>query len=170
MGSAARADVMGYRRSERPPETSSPRVRLEIDLLEPLDAGVRVDLRRRDRRMAEELLDGAQVGAGVEQVCREGVAKGVDAEARVLVDLGQEGRHDFLDGANADAAAGAGEPKGIPIGDAPDGPSQLVARRFVVPHGQDRMIANGNDSLLTTLAAHFDLLRNHVHVAATKRL
>jgi len=40
-------------------------VRLLIDLLEPLDGCMGVDLRRRYRGVAEELLDRAQVGAGI---------------------------------------------------------------------------------------------------------
>lgn len=46
-----------------------------INLLQSLDAGVRIDLRRRDRRVAQELLNGAKVGARVKQVRREGMTQ-----------------------------------------------------------------------------------------------
>ena len=93
---------------------------LLVDLLESLDARVGVDLRRRDRRVAEQLLHGAQVGAGVEEVRGEGVAQRVDAEAGVLVDLLEEARDGLLHGAHADALAGAREEHGVAIGARPE--------------------------------------------------
>lgn len=46
-----------------------------VHLLESLDAGVGVDLRRRDGGVAEEFLDGAEVGARVEHMGGECVAQ-----------------------------------------------------------------------------------------------
>src|SRR5438874_11628126 len=54
-----------------------------VDAAEALRVDVAVHLRRRQRAVAEQLLDGAQVGAALEQVGGEGVAKtvGVGYEA-----------------------------------------------------------------------------------------
>ena len=57
--------------------TLRPRVRAVVDAAQALRVHVAVDLRRRERRVAEELLDHAQVGAALEQVRREGVAQAV---------------------------------------------------------------------------------------------
>ena len=46
-----------------------------IDLAQPLPVHVAVRLRRRERAVAEQLLDHAQVGAAFEQVRRERVAQ-----------------------------------------------------------------------------------------------
>ena len=54
-----------------------PWVRLFVYLLQPLHARVRVDLRRADRRVAEQLLHRPQVRTGVEQVRGKGVPQGV---------------------------------------------------------------------------------------------
>ena len=50
---------------------------LRVQLLQPLAGDVRVDLRRRDVRMAEQQLHHAQVRAVIEQMRREGMAQGV---------------------------------------------------------------------------------------------
>src|SRR5919198_2263919 len=63
-----------------PPSTAStdqlrPWVRAVIDPAQPLAVDVGVDLGRRERAVAEELLDGAEVGAALDEVCGEGVAQ-----------------------------------------------------------------------------------------------
>ena len=52
-------------------EVLCPWVGLPVHFLEPLDTRVRVDLGRRDRRVAEQFLHCAKVSAGVEQMRRE---------------------------------------------------------------------------------------------------
>ena len=56
------------------------RMRPFVDLEQSIDADVRVALRRRQAGVAEELLDRAQVGAGVEQMRRAGVAERVGVQ------------------------------------------------------------------------------------------
>src|SRR5437660_99955 len=46
-----------------------------VDLSQAPSVDVAVDLRCRQRAVAEQLLDHPQVGAALEQVCREGVAQ-----------------------------------------------------------------------------------------------
>src|SRR4051794_39444947 len=79
----------------RTPATLAPSawVRVEIHVFEPLGREVRVDLRRGDVRVAEHLLQGAQVAPSGQQVGGEGVAEGVRAHlvlepgrARVALD------------------------------------------------------------------------------------
>ena len=56
---------------------SRPRVRAVVDAAQALAVDVAVDLRRRERGVAEQLLDRPQVGAALEQVRRECVAQPV---------------------------------------------------------------------------------------------
>ena len=56
-------------------------MRSRVHLAERVDGDVRVDLRRRDRGVAEELLYDAHVGAAREQVGRETVPQGVRGPA-----------------------------------------------------------------------------------------
>ncbi len=50
-------------------------MRLRVDLLQARNAGVRVDLRRRQARVPKQLLHRAEVGAGIEQVRRVGMTQ-----------------------------------------------------------------------------------------------
>src|SRR5690349_20772338 len=52
-------------------------MRAVVDLAQPAGVDVAVYLGRRERAVAEQLLDRAQVGAALEQVRREGVAQPV---------------------------------------------------------------------------------------------
>ena len=65
--------------------------------------------------MAEQLLDGTEIGACVEQMRGEGVAQRVDREAGVLVDLVEESRDELLHHAHADPLAGAREEVGATL-------------------------------------------------------
>ena len=70
-------------------------MRLEIQLAAAAVGYVGVELRRGQIRVSEHLLNGAQVGAALEQVGGEGVAEqvGVDAarlEARLVRELAQD--------------------------------------------------------------------------------
>jgi hypothetical protein len=76
---------------------SRSRVRPVVDAAETPAVDVAVDLRRRQRAVAEQLLDHAQVGAALEQVGRERVAETV----RV--------RRQTAQGARVEAAAARGE-------------------------------------------------------------
>ena len=90
---------------------SGARVRRAVALLEPLGRHVRVDLRRAEARVAEELLHRAQVRAAVEQVRRGGVPQGVRP-------LGpgrgcrQDGRDEPVHAARAHARAARAEEDG----------------------------------------------------------
>src|SRR5438128_1994820 len=59
------------------PRSSGTRVRLVVGFHQSAEVDVRVALRRREARMTEQLLDGAQIGARAEQVGREGVPERV---------------------------------------------------------------------------------------------
>ena len=52
-----------------------PRMRLLVDLLQPLRCDVRVDLRGGEIGVAEKFLNAAQVGTGIEHVGGEAVPK-----------------------------------------------------------------------------------------------
>src|SRR5437762_7335174 len=61
----------GLTRRVRP--ASAPRMRSVVDTAQPPSVDVAVQLRRRERAVAEQLLDRAQVGPAFEQVRRESV-------------------------------------------------------------------------------------------------
>src|SRR4051812_30400983 len=67
------------------------RVGLVVDLFHPTRRQVRVDLRRAQALVAEQLLHAAQVGAVVQQVRGEAVTQRVRADARI-----EAGRHEVL--------------------------------------------------------------------------
>ena len=52
-------------------------MRVVVDPAEAAGVDVAVDLRRRERRVAEQLLDRAQVGAALEEMCRVCVTQAV---------------------------------------------------------------------------------------------
>ncbi len=84
---------------------SAARMRLVVDRHHLIDADLGVLLRGREGGVAEEFLDGAQVGAAIEQVGGEGVAQGVRGD--VLEDAGlQQPRFEVaLDAARRQPAA-----------------------------------------------------------------
>ena len=59
-------------------------MRLAVDIQQLRGVDVRIALRRRQLHVAEQLLDGAQVGTALEQMRRKGVPQRVraDSEAR----------------------------------------------------------------------------------------
>src|SRR5438094_966794 len=87
---------------------SGPRVRAVIGLHQPAEVDVGVALRRREARVAEQLLDGTQVGAGAEKVRGEGVTKGV----RCRLGRRAAGQHVALH-QPSDAAGGEPAPTGV---------------------------------------------------------
>src|ERR1019366_6560204 len=77
-GDSSRAEpggVAGACYPSRSAGGSAPRVRRAVDALQALLGHVRVDLRRRQAGMAQQLLDDTQVRAALEQVRGEGVAE-----------------------------------------------------------------------------------------------
>src|SRR5689334_15162944 len=135
-----------------------PRVRFLINLLQTLDARMGVDLRRRDGGVAEELLNRPQVRAGIQQVRGKGVAKRVDAQPGVLVDLREQAGDHLLNGAHADPSPCAAKKDGVPISLGTDSAQQLVSFRLVVPQRENRVVSDRDDAFLPALAAHLGLL------------
>ena len=82
--------------------------------------------------MAEQLLNGPQIRAGIEQMRGECVAKRVRAQACALIDLREEFRHDELDGARAETSAVDAEKKRGAIDLRSEIARQFIALRFVV--------------------------------------
>ena len=56
-----------------------------IHLLQPLNGGVGINLRRRDRSVTEEFLHGSKVRPRIEQVRRERVAQRVGRQAGIFI-------------------------------------------------------------------------------------
>src|SRR5215831_17729134 len=81
------------------------RVGLVVDLAQAPPGEVGVDLRRRDLLVSEQLLDGAQVGAALEQVGRETMAQRVGRAGRGDAGAGEAARDDAVDRARREREA-----------------------------------------------------------------
>ncbi len=82
-----------------------------VDLLDLRDGELGVALRGAEALVAEELLDGAEVGALLKHVGAEGVAQGVRVDIRGQASLDGDGLDDAADAAGGEAggiAAGGG--------------------------------------------------------------
>ena len=83
------ADALGERRLVEPSTgpfrsaAARPRMRRLVDLAQVLLRDERVDLRRRDARVTEQLLHHPDVGASLQQMRREGVSQGVQGDASI---------------------------------------------------------------------------------------
>ena len=81
------------------------RVRLLVDVEQPAHVEVGVALRGAELRVAEQLLNRPQVGAGAEQMGREGVPQGVWTDALRNRGCARRLAHDAIDAARGQAAA-----------------------------------------------------------------
>ena len=79
---------------------------LVVDVHKLADRGVGVFLGGGERLVAEEFLDGAEVGAVGEEMRRKGVAQGVWMQVPIHVDEADVFFDDAADGALREAAAG----------------------------------------------------------------
>lgn len=126
-----------------------PRVRFVVRRLQPFHRHVRVDLRGREAGVAEEGLDAAEVGAGVEQVGGEGVAEFVRADAGGDAGVVEVALQQRPDGDGAHPLANTRDEKGA-VFDA--GGLAVDLDRL------QRWRTDGNDALLAALAEDADAL------------
>src|SRR5262245_38023437 len=134
------------------PRISSTRVGLVVRLHETAEVDVGVALRRREARVAEELLDGAQVRARAEEMRRERVTERVRRRLRHAA-----ARHDVSLHQARDAPAGQAAAAHVPE----DGPVRrrltgLGARAAIRRERAQRRPADRDDALLPPLAEHAD--------------
>jgi Uncharacterized conserved protein (COG2071) len=125
-----------------PGDTSGAGVGVVIDLAETLGVDVAVDLRGRERGVAEELLDRAKVGAALEQVRGEGVAEPVGVGEQAA----ERGR------VERPAACGDEEPV-LRAANELRAPFLEIAAEAV-----GGLLAERDDPLLVALPAHEDVL------------
>src|SRR5262249_32335552 len=118
-------------------------------------AHVGVALRRRQAAVAEELLDHAEIGAGVEQMRRERVAQRVRAHAPADPGRGGARPHDRVQRAHAEPPAARVREQRAP---APAAPLEIGGERAGGP------AAVRHDPLLLALAEHADRLLRAVDV------
>src|SRR5690349_13439070 len=93
VGSATRAILLGAR------------MRLVIDLLESLDRRMSIHLRGGERGVPQKLLNGAKIGARIQQVRREGMPKRVHVELPAPGERREEVLDRELNDAGCDAFA-----------------------------------------------------------------
>src|SRR5690348_13002879 len=98
---------------------------------------VAVDLRRRERAVAEQLLDRPEVGAAVEQVGGEGMPEAMGVG------------NDATERARVEAATARREEQGV-VGSRREGGARLAE---VAAEPDRRLLAERDDALLATLAA-----------------
>ena len=125
-------------------------MRVVVDAPEPVPVDVAVDLRRRQRGMAEQLLNRPQVGAALEQVRCERVAQTV----RV--------RRDPPERARVEPPAAHGEKQRVLCGAFRE---QWPSRRQVARDRPGSLLAERDDALLAALAADEHVLLLEVDVA-----
>ena len=131
----------------------APGVAGRVDLAQPVDGDQRVDLRRRHRRVPEQLLHDAHVGAAVEQVGRERVPQRVRRHLRASSPARSAAARRTVHALCRDSAAAAGveeqRPRRTPRrpgGQRRPGPDEVVL------DGPQRVAADRDDPLLAALA------------------
>src|SRR6185503_15207754 len=149
-------DVVAHRGGTRfggrrpaPAPGSGARVRAVVDAAQAAGVDVAVDLGRRQRRVAEQLLDRAQVGAALEEVRRVRVAEAVR--------VGKEP----AEGARVEPATACGEKHRVARPPRERG-SSVPEPASETPGG---LLAERHEALLAALAADMDLLAVEVDVA-----
>src|SRR5579885_152022 len=108
-----------------------------VDLAKALRVDVAIHLRRRQRRVAEQLLDRAQVGAALEQMRRERVPQAVGTA------------HEPSQRRRVETAAVRGQEQGVVRAARERGARALEVARDEVP----RLLAERDDAVLAALAA-----------------
>src|SRR3954447_25691553 len=126
------------------------RVGAELRVLQALGREVRVDLRRRNVRVAEHLLQRAQVAAAGEQVGREGVAQRVRAHPPLEAGGARVALDDLVEALARQAAAAAVEDETRLVAQ-PD--ERGTAAVEVGARGEDGLAADRHEALLAALAA-----------------
>ena len=129
------------------------RVRLEVDVAAPTVRDVRVALRRPEVGVAEHLLDGAEVGAALQEMGREGVAEemGVHAPGLETGSIRELAEDQERAGARQRTAPGIEEELGpIPAVEV------RTAEREVSPHRLRGRPSERDQALLVSLAEDAD--------------
>jgi hypothetical protein len=116
--------------------------------------------------MAEELLNGAKIGAGIQKVRSESMAQRVSGKPGVFVDRIQKSGDRILNRAQRYSLSAVGKKESGSVRLLQSLPNELVTLRFVIAKGERRVISNRNDALLSPFASHFDLLRQEIDVAS----
>src|SRR5690606_5067613 len=122
-------------------------MRLVVHLLEPILGDVRVNPCRRERYVAEQLLDGEEVGAGIETVRGAGGAGGGGGGAGGVRDTVREAASDVLDLAGGRTAAARGQEERLAVASR-DALEELAAAGLVAAQGGDGRRADRHDALL----------------------
>ncbi len=134
---------------------SGARMGLAVGFLEALDGDVGVDLGGGDAGVAEEFLDAAEIGAGVEHVSGEGVAELVGADVDGDAGVAEVFLEEFADADAGEACAALGDEEGSGL-DAGLGAVAL--------DGLEGRRADGDDALFAALAENADGLREGIDV------
>ena len=108
--------------------------------------------------MTKKLLHGPEISPGVEQMRRKCMTERVSGQSGALVDFVQKTLHRILDRSHRNPLPAAAEKKSGSIAARPDTPEKLVPLRLVVAQRELRVVADRNDALFSTLAAHLHLL------------
>src|SRR3989454_8998444 len=154
--------------SSNPRDESDSRARVEVlvDLSQPLAVDVRVDLRRRDVRMAEHDLHGSQIGAPLQKMRREGVAQHMRAEPGSQTDGAAMLLENFPEPLPAHRAAAVVEKEGR-VRRAPQ--NLRTGAVQIGPNPRYGLASERDHALLAPLADAPEVTRLQVEVALSQR-
>src|SRR5215203_1552104 len=130
-------------------------MRLVIDLFEPLDTGVRIDLSCAERRVAEKLLHCPEIGSGIQHVCGKGVPQRVHPEPVDSNPL-EHAMDDSLNSARSQSLSESAHEHRSPIG--LWAPNDRLTEVKIAPESKHGARADGHYPLLPALAPDFRLI------------
>ena len=134
-----------------------PRMRLVVDLGQVLEVEVRVNLRAGNARVTQQLLHGAQIAGGLQQVRGERMSQHVRVDVPSESPLDRPSGEPLLDRPRREPPSRAADEHGLALG-----------RRQCRPQRQPRFkrearrLADGNDALLGAFAEHAHLALRQV--------
>src|ERR1044071_9750236 len=149
-----------YQRSRKPAQPLRARMRAFVHSDQLPVIQMRVLLRRRERRVTEELLNRAKVGAGVEKVGGERMAHGVRRDSGAQRGFAEIAVEQASHAARGDAAAAIVDEERLLFGIV----RQLAALREIRAQRGFRLRSKRHDPLLRSLAVHFHEARAQLQI------
>jgi hypothetical protein len=140
---------------------SRPGMRLVIDLLEPFDTGMRIDLSCAERRVPEKLLHCPEVGSGIQHVCGKGVPQRMDPEP-IHSDPVEHAMYDSLNSARSQSPSEPAHEHRSPIGLGP--PNDRLTEIKIAPESKHGPRAYWDNPFLAAFAPDFRLVGQKIEI------
>src|SRR5215207_1993341 len=136
-------------------------MRLIVNLLEPLDTGVRIDLSCAERCVAEKLLHCPEVGSGIQHMCSKGVPQRVHPEPVDSNPL-EHAMDDPLNSARSQSFSEPAHEHRSAIGLRP--PNDRLTEVKIAPKSKHGARADRHNPLLAALAPDFRLVGQEIEI------